>query len=115
MRGLGNSNTAFRRDYTIVNVADLERFEAGTQVTPDSLVAKGLMTKAEGKGLVKILGDGEVSRVLTVRAHKFSTSAQAKIEAAGGSIEIIPIKVYEKTKRRKVEGKKVPAPRNTAL
>ncbi len=113
VRGVGNSNIVFRHDYTIVNVNDLALFEAGTQVTPDALVTAGLMTKAEGKGLVKILGDGEVDRALTVRAHKFSASARAKIEAAGGSVEIIPVKVYEKTKRRKDEGKKSPGKRNT--
>ena len=106
MRGLGNSNTPFRHDYTIVNVSDLEIFEAGSQVTPEELVEQGFMTKAQGKGLVKILGDGEVDRALNVRAHKFSASARAKIEAAGGSVEIIPTKVYEKTKRRKDEDKK---------
>jgi len=106
MRGLGNSNTPFRRDYAIVNVSDLEIFEAGSQVTPEELVEQGFMTKAQGKGLVKILGDGEVDHALNVRAHKFSASARAKIEAAGGSVEIIPTKVYEKTKRRKDEDKK---------
>jgi large subunit ribosomal protein L15 len=115
VRGLGNSNLAFRHDYAIVNVTDLKLFEAGTQVTPDVLVAQGFMTKAEGKGLVKILGDGELDRVLSVRAHKFSASARAKIEAAGGTVEIIPTKVSEKTKRRKDEGKKAPAQRNTKI
>jgi len=115
VRGLGNSNLAFRHDYAIVNVTDLKLFEAGTQVTPDVLVAQGFMTQAEGKGLVKILGDGELDRVLSVRAHKFSASARAKIEAAGGTVEIIPTKVYEKTKRRKDEGKKAPAQRNTKI
>jgi large subunit ribosomal protein L15 len=110
IRGIGNSNVAFRHDYTIVNVTDLELFEAGTQVTPDALVTMGLMTKAKGKGLVKVLGNGEVNHALTVRAHKFSASARAKIEAAGGTIEVIPTKVYEKTKRRRDEGKKTPAP-----
>ena len=52
------------------------------------------------RGLIKILGNGEIDRALTVRAHKFSESARAKIEASGGSTEIIPVKVYEKTKRR---------------
>ncbi len=103
VRGLGNSNTPFRKEYTIVNLADLELFEAGTQVTPEEMVKQDLMTPAEGRGLVKVLGNGEVDRVLTVRAHKFSASARAKIEAAGGSVEIIPTKVYEKTKRRKDE------------
>jgi large subunit ribosomal protein L15 len=113
MRGLGNSNTPFRHDYAIVNVVDLGIFEAGSQVTPDALVEQGFMTKAQGKGLVKILGDGEVDRALNVRAHKFSASARAKIEAAGGSVEIIPVKVYEKTKRRKDEDKKAANSQNT--
>jgi large subunit ribosomal protein L15 len=115
VRGIGNSNIAFRHDYAIVNVADLELFEADTQVTPDALVTVGLMTKSEGRGLVKILGDGELDRPLTVRAHKFSASARTKIEAAGGTVEIIPTKVYEKTKRRKDEGKKAPVQRNTGV
>ncbi|HEY6284627.1 MAG TPA: 50S ribosomal protein L15 [Ktedonobacteraceae bacterium] len=116
VRGLGNSNLAFRHDYAIVNVADLKLFEAGAQITPDVLVARGFMTKAEGKGLVKILGDGELDRALSVRAHKFTAGARAKIEAAGGTVEIIPTKVYAKTKRRRdEEGKKVPAPYNTKV
>jgi len=113
MRGLGNSNTPFRHDYAIVNVADLIIFEAGSQVTPEELVEQGFMTKSQGKGLVKVLGDGEVDRALNVRAHKFSVSARAKIEAAGGSVEIIPTKVYEKTKRRKDEDKKAANSQNT--
>jgi large subunit ribosomal protein L15 len=103
IRGLGNSNTAFRDEYTIINVVDLSLFEADSHVNPEALVANGLMTPAEGRGLIKVLGNGEVDRALNVKAHKFSASARAKIEAAGGSIEIIPVKVYEKTKRRKDE------------
>ena len=106
VRGLGNSNAPFRDEYTIVNVADLGVFDAGTYVTPEALVTNHFMSPAEGRGLIKILGDGEVDRALTVRAHKFSASARAKIEAAGGTVEIIPRKVYEKTKRRKDEGSK---------
>ena len=101
MRGLGNSNIPFRKDYAIVNLGDLAELEAGSQVTPESLVEQGLLGNAEGKGLVKILGEGEIQQALNIRAHKFSESARAKIEAAGGSVEIIPVKVYEKTKRRK--------------
>ena len=110
LRGLGNSNYAFRKNYAIVNVADLARYEAGTEVTPVELAARGLMTSTESDGLVKILGNGELDRALTVRAHKFSESARDKIVAAGGTVEIIPTKVYEKTKRRRDEGKKVPPP-----
>jgi large subunit ribosomal protein L15 len=113
VRGLGNSNTAFRDEYTIINVDDLELFEAGSQVKPENLVAQGLMTRAEGRGLIKVLGDGEIDRALTVHAHKFSASARAKIEAAGGAVEIIPRKVYEQTKRRKEDKTQTP-PRQDA-
>ena len=108
VRGLGNSNTPFRKDYAIINIADLELFESGTQVTPEEMFKADLMTAAESHGLVKVLGEGEVDRPLTVQAHKFSEGARAKIEAAGGTVEIIPTKVYEKTKRRKDENKKAP-------
>lgn len=108
LRGLGNSNTPFRKDYAIVNLADLARLEAGAHVTPESLVEYGFLSNAEGKGLVKILGDGEIARALTCRAHKFSASARAKIEAAGGTVELIPVRQYEKTKRRKDEKQQAP-------
>lgn len=103
LRGLGNQNPLFRDDYTIINVIDLAHFKADTQVTPEAMVEKGLLIPAQARGLIKVLGDGEIDRALTVRAHKFSASAKEKIEAAGGRIEIIERKVYEKTKRRKDE------------
>jgi large subunit ribosomal protein L15 len=103
VRGLGNSNMPFRKDYAIINIADLELFEAGSQVTPEFMSQQSLMTPAQSHGLVKVLGNGEVDRALTVHAHKFSTSARAKIEAAGGTVEVIPVKVYEKTKRSKTQ------------
>jgi large subunit ribosomal protein L15 len=115
VRGLGNSNTPFRKDYAIINLNDLELFaglEAGSMVSPEQMVEQDLMTPAEGRGLVKVLGNGEIGRALTVRAHKFSASARAKIEAAGGTVEIIPTKVYEKTKRRKDQNTKTPANNN---
>ena len=101
VRGLGNGHPALRDVYTIINVGDLELFEADTQVGPETLVEAGMMTPAEGRGLIKILGSGEIDHALTVRAHKFSESARAKIEASGGTVAIIPVKVYEKTKRHK--------------
>jgi len=104
LRGLGNSNIPFRKEYTIINVADLEQFDVGTQVTPEQLVTQNLLTHTQGRGLVKVLGDGELGHALTVHAHKFSASARAKIEAAGGAVEIIPVKVYEKTKRHRHTG-----------
>jgi large subunit ribosomal protein L15 len=105
LRGLGNSNKPFRDEYTIINLADLELFEVGSQVRPENLVKQKLMTPAEGRGLVKVLSEGELDHALTVHAHKFSAKARAKIEAAGGSVQILPPirKVYEKTKRKKKE------------
>jgi large subunit ribosomal protein L15 len=76
-----------RTTYMLVNVLDLEDFEAGTVVTPELLAAEGLIRSA--KGLVKILGDGDLSTKLTVQAHKFSKSAVSKIEQAGGTAEVL--------------------------
>src|SRR5215470_13009192 len=78
VRGLGNGHPAFRDVYTIINVGDLDLFENDTHVGPEAFVAAGLMTPAEGRGLIKILGNGEIGHALTVRAHKFSASARAK-------------------------------------
>jgi large subunit ribosomal protein L15 len=77
----------FRIEYDVVNLSDLERFEAGEKITPDTLAAARLSGRNRP---VKILGDGQVGRALTVSAHKFSAGAQAKIEAAGGRCEVIP-------------------------
>jgi large subunit ribosomal protein L15 len=69
----------------IVNVGQLERFPAGTEVTPELLLAEGVISKlADG---VKVLGDGSLSRSLVVKAHKFSKKAQEVIVAAGGRCE----------------------------
>jgi large subunit ribosomal protein L15 len=76
----------FRVEYEVVNLDTLsERFEAGVEVTPDLLRQHGLV----GSGLVKVLGRGEVTRALTVRAHKFSGTAAEKIAAAGGTTEVL--------------------------
>src|SRR5215472_3941208 len=77
----------FRVEYDVVNLADLDRFESGAKVTPELLAANRL---AHGRRPVKILGDGEIGKPLEISAHKFSASAQAKIEAAGGRCEVIP-------------------------
>ena len=84
----GFSNHDFARRFHIVNLSDLEaRFEAGDEVTPETLVGKGL---AKRKGVpVKVLAKGELSKKLTVRAHGFSASAREAIEAAGGTAETI--------------------------
>jgi large subunit ribosomal protein L15 len=77
----------FRREYAVVNLSDLERFDNGTVVNPDVLREAGLV-KAMLDG-VKILGSGELTKNLTVQAHKFSKTAADKIAAAGGKVEVI--------------------------
>lgn len=79
----GFSNERFRTEYAVVNVADLNRFEDGAEVDLERLAAAGLARASER---VKVLGGGALARKLTVRAHKFSASARAKIEAAGGTV-----------------------------
>jgi large subunit ribosomal protein L15 len=74
----------FRSHTVAVNVRDLERFDAGTEITPESLAAAGLIRNT--KYDLKILGHGELSKSLAVSAHNFSKSAREKIEKAGGSI-----------------------------
>jgi len=77
----------FRKELVIVNVGQLQRFPAGAEVTPDLLLAEGVISKlAHG---VKVLGDGKLSRKLTVKAHAFSKKTQEIIEAAGGACEVI--------------------------
>lgn len=80
----------FRVEYEIVNVAALDRFEAGASVTAESLVAVGLVKRDE-KRPIKVLGDGTLRKALTVRVAKVSSSARAKIEAAGGTVVDVPV------------------------
>ncbi len=80
----------FRVEYVVLNVGDLaKRFEAGAEVTPESL-REAKILKGKPKPL-KILGDGEINVALKVKCHAISESARKKIEAAGGSVEIIPL------------------------
>jgi large subunit ribosomal protein L15 len=76
----------FRVVYDVVNIRDLDRFDAGDSVTPEKLAERRL---AHGRRPVKILGDGELKKALTVAAHKFSASAKSRIEAAGGKVEVL--------------------------
>jgi large subunit ribosomal protein L15 len=83
----GFSNAPFKKEYAVVNVGVLnERFEEGTEITPELLREEGLVKRNLP---VKILGDGELTKKFVVKAHKFSASAKEKIEAAGGSWEEI--------------------------
>jgi large subunit ribosomal protein L15 len=75
----------WRTEYTVVNLSQLEKLDpAASEVTPEVLVARGLARRGRP---VKVLGVGEVGRAFRIKAHRFSKSARAKIEAAGGSCE----------------------------
>ena len=77
----------FKKNYAIINIEILDRFESGQEVTPVLLVSQGLI-RSRNDG-VKVLGTGALTKTLTVYAHKFSQSAAAKIEAAGGKVQVI--------------------------
>jgi large subunit ribosomal protein L15 len=77
----------FKRVFAVVNLEQLEQFDAGTVIEPGMLIEKGLIKKIED-GL-KVLADGEITKALTVRAHKFSKAAEEKIKAAGGTAEVL--------------------------
>ena len=83
-RGFKNIN---RKEYAVINLEILNRFEDGTEVTPALLVETGIV-KDEKSG-IKVLGNGSVEKKLTVKANKFSEAAQKAIEAAGGTVEVI--------------------------
>jgi large subunit ribosomal protein L15 len=78
------------KDVAVVNVRDLSSFAAGAIVDPQSLRDAGLVrTRKQAVGLIKILAQGDIDRALTVRAHAFSEGAKRKIEAAGGTVELL--------------------------
>jgi large subunit ribosomal protein L15 len=84
LKGFANPN---RVEYAVVNVDKLSQsFQAGTEVTPELLRQRGMVRESMP---VKVLGHGELDRALTVRAHAVSASARAKIEQAGGAVEIL--------------------------
>lgn len=83
----GFNNDRFATVFAIVNLDQLNRFEAGTEVTPELLLNEGILKNPRDG--IKILGNGDLNVKLTVKAHKFSQSATDKIQAAGGSTEVI--------------------------
>jgi large subunit ribosomal protein L15 len=89
----GFTNARFKVDYTVVNIEALDVFDAGGVVDLDAVIAKGL-TSLNTRNF-KVLGNGDLSKKLTVRAQKFSKSAAAKIEAAGGSVVLLDRKGNE--------------------
>lgn len=83
-RGFTNIN---RKEYAVVNVGTLNRFEDGTEVTPELLIETGVISNA--KSGIKVLSEGKIEKKLTVNANKFSAAAKEAIEAAGGQTEVI--------------------------
>ena len=88
----GFSNALFKKEYAIITLDLLNRFEDGAEVTPEILFETGLVRKMMDG--IKVLGNGTLDKKLTVKAHKVSASARAAIEAKGGLIEIIEVKTF---------------------
>ncbi len=94
LRGVASRNphgfkTMRDRRFALVNLNVLEeKFEAGAEITPETLIERGILRDLH-YGL-KVLGDGDLTKKFTVRAHKFSQSAQEKLQAAGGTAEVLP-------------------------
>ena len=83
----GFSNARFKVRYATINLSDLNKFEDGAVVTPELLKEMGLVkNRLDG---IKVLGNGKLEKKLTVKAHKFSSTAQRKIESHGGKIEVM--------------------------
>lgn len=83
----GFTNARFRTDYTIINVGAFDSFEDGATVDLDAVISAGLASM--NTPLLKVLGNGDLKKKLTIRAQKISKSARAKVEAAGGSIQLL--------------------------
>lgn len=76
-----------RKEYAVINLDDLEMFSAGAEISPKLLVNSGIIKNL--KDGLKVLGNGELTKALTVRAHKFSKTAEQKLKAAGGTAEVL--------------------------
>jgi large subunit ribosomal protein L15 len=83
LKGFTNPN---KEEFAIINLASLGEFDAGVEVTPETLRERGMIRH---KGKVKVLGEGELDKALTVKAHAFSAAAKEKIEKAGGTAEVL--------------------------
>ena len=86
-RGFNNKN--FEKVYTIVNVSDLDGFDAGAVVDLDAVLNKGLASQAKHSRLFKVLGMGELTKAVTVKVDAITQTAREKIEKAGGTVEVI--------------------------
>lgn len=99
LRGFHNK---WKKVYAVINLTRLNRFEAGSEVTPERLVEFGLITEV-GAG-IKVLAAGKITRKLTVHAHRFSQEARKQIEAAGGTVSVIPVPPPIRAKTKRIHG-----------
>ena len=96
----GFSNTIFKKEYTVISLSFLnDNFEDGEVVSLETLFNKCLIKK--GRDGVKILGNGELNKKLTVKVHKISKSAKAAVEAKGGTVELVEVKGFERAENNK--------------
>jgi len=96
----GFSNAIFKKEYTVLSLAFLnENFEDGEEVSLETLFNKCLIKK--GRDGIKILGNGELNKKLTVKVHKISKSAKAAVEAKGGTVELVEVKGFERAEANK--------------
>jgi len=83
----GFSNALFKKEYAVINLSDLNKFENGTEITPELLKDMGIVKKQLAG--IKVLGNGKLEKKLVVKAHKFSSVAKEEIEKLGGKAEVI--------------------------
>lgn len=83
----GFSNAKFKCEYAVINVGDLNKFDEGTVITPELLKETGIIKKQLAG--IKVLGDGEIDKKITIRAHRFSSTALEKLEKSGSKAEVI--------------------------
>lgn len=96
----GFSNTIFKKEYTVISLSFLnDNFEDGEVVSLETLFSKCLIKK--GRDGVKVLGNGELNKKLTVKVHKISKSAKAAVEAKGGTVELVEVKGFERAENNK--------------
>ena len=96
----GFSNAIFKKEYTVISLAFLnENFNDGEEVSLETLFNKCLIKK--GRDGIKILGNGELNKKLTVKVHKISKSAKAAVEAKGGTVELVEVKGFERAENNK--------------
>ena len=96
----GFSNTIFKKEYTVISLSFLnDNFEDGEVVSLETLFNKCLIKK--GRDGVKVLGNGELNKKLTVKVHKISKSAKAAVEAKGGTVELVEVKGFERAESNK--------------